>query len=962
MADLDAIRGQVNLADVVGETVELRRSGNQWVGKCPAHDDRSASLSVSEKLYHCFVPGCISGDLFGWLQYIHHCDFAQALAIAQNLAGLPQVKASQSKTTNKPKALKLIPLGVAEQFHIDLTPARREYYRQRGLTDETIDYFKLGWDGTRYTIPVMVGGQVVNIRRRRDDANRREKGEKMLNTAGFGTATVFNQDCLKAAETVIIAEGEFDTMLLVQHGWTAVCGTAGCGTFKPEWLSLFASKRVYVCYDNDLAGNSGAAKVAALFGERARIVTLPEEVGEAGDVTDFFVRLGYTDADFEGLLQTAKPYESPPAVPEEGARAVHLAQSAHSDLVGKQVEVKVLVAGKLDAPYIVPRKVRYNCYASDKERELCGAADDDERRGGYWDRTFDDSDAIFIELCHKRKDQLGHVLRTAAGCQFNCKKFSYQVLDYVNVEEMLAVPMAERVLPSVSSNGHKASLDESGNEYVARNLYLLNAKAIVNSHYKVTGRVYPHPNTQLGTILITQQDAMQDSIAQFALTKETRELLEVFQAGPNDDLVGHIQGLLNDLTSNVTRIYKRDEALLAVLLGYHSVLNFEFEGRPLRRGWLETLLLGDTGLGKTELVRSLIEFIGLGTLVSGETSRRTGLCYSVQQVGERWFVKWGAYVLNDRRLLAIDELSELPEEDLGRMTQGRNDGVMRVEQAGVGEANCRTRLIWMSNPRFKKGLYDFSHGIEALKTLFPTPADLRRLDLAVFLANKDIDLAEINQVRPKAERQRITSEALRQSVLWAWSRGISDVVIDETATKAILTEASRLSGLYGAAEDVPLVSPADMRNKLARLCVALAALIHSSDADHEKVLVKPLHIQFIGAFLDSVYQAKNCRYEMYAGYAAAKSTLDDLETQAITAELNAIDSSQLGLVSTISGDVLTLYRQHDVLMAHEIGDLLDLDRRTVTKRIKVLQKHGLLRKTKHGFHKTPKFVEYLSAS
>ncbi len=651
-----------------------------------------------------------------------------------------------------------------------------------------------------------------------------------------------------------------------------------------------------------------------------------------------------------------------PTPNEEEIVNVHLAQSASSDLVGKKVEVKVLCAGKLDAPYIVPKRMRYICYANEKERVSCGAVADPERNAGHWDRVLDDQSSVFIELCHKRNEQLKRILQAAAGCQPTCKKFGYEILDHVNVEQILAVPMANKVLPVTEDNGRHRKvkeLDETGNEYVARNLYLLNASATINQYYRLTGRVYPHPDTQLGTILIPDITPMQDNIEQFQMTPEIQETFKVFQADSDEKIVEHVEVLLEDLTNNVTHIYKRDRALLAVLLAYHSILNFEFEERPIRRGWLEVLLLGDTGLGKTEVTRSLMDFCGLGALVSGETATRTGLTYAIEQVGERWFVKWGKYPLNDRRLLAIDELSELSEDDLGKMTQGRNDGILRVDRAGVGEANCRTRLVWMSNPRWGKGLYNFSHGIEALKSLFPADADLRRLDLAVFLAKRDIDLSEINQLRSKPKRQIISSEALRQSVLWAWSRKSEDVVIDTETTKEILTEASKLSDKYGVAEDISLVSPADMRNKLARLAVAFASLVHSTDEEHCKVAVKPIHVQFVSAYLDEVYSAENCRYDIYAGYAAQQSRLDDAEIEAIKGELNITNTKSL-IPDTTSQEILDLYRRNDVLSVTEIADMLDIDRRTVTSRTKILQKHMLIKKTRHGLHKTPKFVEYLS--
>lgn len=965
MTDVEDIRARLPLHLVVGQTVELRKSGAGYVGRCPFHEDREASLSVSNNLFHCFAATCgASGDLFDWIQKMRSCDFQEAIGIARNMTNLPSLPIhnnGQVKQNPKEEPPKPLPADLASEHHKALTPERRQYYNDRGLSNETIDFFQLGWDGSRYCIPVFIGEDLQNIRRRRDDKNNRDKGPKMLNISGHGQAQLFNQGALAGVTDAIVAEGEFDAMLLCQHGWTAVSSTGGAETFLDEWVSLFAQcKTVYICYDHDLAGRTGAAKVAALFGERARIVQLPDEVGDKGDITDYFVKLKRTDADFAELLTTAEPYRAPEPPPIDLPMPVHLAESASATLVGKLVDVKILVAGKLDAPYVVPRKVRYVCYASDKDREKCGVADDDERAGGTWNRVFDDHDSTFIELCHKRKDQLDRILKTAAGCERSCRKVAYDVIEYANVEEFLAVPMADRVIPQIAADGQSTDIDETGNEFVARGLYLLNNKSMVNRYYRAVGRVYPNPNTQLGTILVTQQEPMEDSIGQFSVTDEIRDSFKVFQPTSDANLIAHVDNLILDLTDHVTHIYKRDEALLAVLLGYHSVLSFVFEGRPVRRGWLEVLLLGDTGLGKTEVVRSLIEFCGLGALVSGETSSRTGLTYAVEQVGERWFVKWGKYPLNDRRLLAIDELSELNEEDLGKMTQGRNDGILRVDRVAVAETNCRTRLIWMSNPRFKKGLYDFSHGIESLKTLFPSPADLRRLDLAVLLATKDIDLREINRIHTSPGPQLIGSEVLKQSILWAWSRKTSDIVIDEQTTKAILTEASRLSDRYGDAEDIPLVSPADMRIKLARMAVALAALLHSTDENHEKVIVRPLHVRFIGLYLDSVYQAKNCRYDVYAGYSKKRTTLTPEEASAIGDELQRLETVTGNDVSNVSQNVMELYRQHDVLTATEIADLLDIDRRTCSKRLRVLQHHGLISKTKHGYHKTPKFVEYLS--
>lgn len=956
MVDLEELRARVNLIDLVEQTVKLQKAGAQWKGLCPFHPDQNPSLSVSEKFFKCFACGA-AGDIVTWVEKTQNVATGDAIRWLAHYASLPTTDdkpTTQPVRTPVPESHKVLNRKLAEQYHAMLPPERRAYYHRRGLNDETIDYYLLGWDGTRYTIPIFINNELVNIRRRRDDDNPQDQRSKIL-SAPESKATIFNQDCLPGGGNVIIAEGEFDAMLLNQHGWQAVSGTAGCQTFYEAWVPLFAAcEIIYICYDNDDEGRRGAAKVAKLIGARARVVTLPPEVGEKGDVTDFFVTLGRSDDDFAALLAAARPYQ-PPTPVEEPAPCLHLAESAQSDLVGKRVNVHVLVAGKLDAPYIVPRRVHYTCRASEKERQACGATEDNVRCNGYWDVVLTDTTPVFIEMCHKRTEQVGKILRSMSGCPGACKKFTHEIVEYVNVEEILTVPMAERVIQR--NNGHSA-YDESGHEYVTRNLYLLGAKATLNQYYNVTGRVYPHPTHQLGTILITEQEPMQDNIDRFSLDDEMKEKLKVFQPGPRS-LTDHINLLLEDLTLNVTRIYKRDEALLAILLAYHSILNFQFEERPIRRGWLEVLLIGDTGQGKSELVRTLVEFCGLGMFVYGETTSRTGLTYMIKEMGERWFVQWGKYPLNDRRLLAIDELAELDTKDLGQMTQARQEGVLHVDRAGVGEALCRTRIIWMTNPRGRKGIYSFSHGIEALRTLFPADADLRRIDMAVFLAAQDIDLNAVNQIKQRPVQQMITADALKQSILWAWSRKPEDVVIDERSTAAILTEASRLSRTYGAAENIPLVSPADMRNKLARLTVALAAFLHATDEQHQRVIVQPQHVEFIGLYLDSVYKAKNCRYDVYAQYAAQKNRLDETEIETITSDLHKLDEALSDVGVNISDEILQLYRQNDYLTMTELCELQDLDRRSVAKRLRCLQRHSLIVKTKGGYQKTPKFVEYL---
>jgi DNA primase len=94
-----------------------------------------------------------------------------------------------------------------------------------------------------------------------------------------------------------------------------VTSTGGARAFRKEWAKEFEPiPNVYICFDNDEAGRNGALHVGRMI-PQAKIVELPKEVGEGGDVTDFFVRLGRSREDFLKLLQKAKPAPPAPEIP-----------------------------------------------------------------------------------------------------------------------------------------------------------------------------------------------------------------------------------------------------------------------------------------------------------------------------------------------------------------------------------------------------------------------------------------------------------------------------------------------------------------------------------------------------------------------------------------------------------------------------------------------------------------------
>ena len=194
----------------------------------------------------------------------------------------------------------------------------REYLYNRGLNDSTIEKFKLGWDTRNIVIPIFdANGDCLNFKLKPNPTL--PSGSKgMFSIRGRGRKRLFNEAVLKQnPESVIIGEGEWDTMLLDQHGYAAVTSTAGAQSFDRQWVQAFKQiKKVYLAYDNDRngAGQAGAKKTAEMLTE-ANIPTFivalpnPNKSEEKIDITDYFVK--YDGAKkFTQLLENAKAYEA----------------------------------------------------------------------------------------------------------------------------------------------------------------------------------------------------------------------------------------------------------------------------------------------------------------------------------------------------------------------------------------------------------------------------------------------------------------------------------------------------------------------------------------------------------------------------------------------------------------------------------------------------------------------------
>ncbi len=231
--------------------------------------------------------------------------------------------------------------GFAELYHEALPPHIRRYLNARGIPDPVIERAQLGWNGERITIPVYDREDRLVFYKLGKSPEDRADSPKMLYDPPGVTAELYGWDTLRILPPfVIVCEGEYDRLVLEARGFPAVTGTSGAAVFKKDWAEAIAKiPFIYICYDNDAAGRAGARRVTHLT-PHARIVTLPPEVGEGGDVTDFFVRLKRSREDFVTLLKESTPLP-PPGTPRPHHAHRTEPQLAKSDIARLKAAVRI---------------------------------------------------------------------------------------------------------------------------------------------------------------------------------------------------------------------------------------------------------------------------------------------------------------------------------------------------------------------------------------------------------------------------------------------------------------------------------------------------------------------------------------------------------------------------------------------------------------------------------------------
>ncbi|MDP2949077.1 MAG: DNA primase, partial [Chloroflexota bacterium] len=333
MTTVDEVKQRLDIVDVVGQYVQLVKAGRSYKAVCPFHSERTPSFFVSpeRQSWHCFGACGTGGDVFSFVMKKEGLEFAEALRLLAERAGVPLPERRQEEDSERER-LRQANEAAAQFYHRALLTSEagrgaRRYLEERGLDVKSMQDFQLGyspsgWDSLcqhlrergyrdeelraaglaiegerglrdlfhqRVMFPIAdMGGRVVGFGGRSLPVEGSDSQPKYLNTP---QTAIFDKGSLlygldKAKEHIrgqgsaVIVEGYMDAIAAHQHGFANVVASMGTAlTERQVRLLKRYSRDVVLALDADTAGQEAtlrAVEYQDILGRDIRVVILPE--------------------------------------------------------------------------------------------------------------------------------------------------------------------------------------------------------------------------------------------------------------------------------------------------------------------------------------------------------------------------------------------------------------------------------------------------------------------------------------------------------------------------------------------------------------------------------------------------------------------------------------------------------------------------------------------------------------
>lgn len=307
-SSIEELKARLDIIDVVGSYVELKKAGANFKARCPFHEEKTASFVVSpaKQIYHCFGCGA-GGDSINFVKELEKLSYPEAI---EKLAREYNVHLEYESGQQKEKEDKTLEqLGAFFTKRLKSQPEAEKYLHERGIFNSSIEKFEIGYapsnqeqlrffesnfitadkalasgvmakdEGGRYyarfieriTFPIYSGTGVIVGFGGRTITNHPAKyinspQTKFFNKSRLLYAYNIAKETVYRKKEIIVTEGYLDVIMLHQAGFTNVVATLGTALTTDHLPMLKkGDPRVIVAYDGDNAGKAAALKAARML-------------------------------------------------------------------------------------------------------------------------------------------------------------------------------------------------------------------------------------------------------------------------------------------------------------------------------------------------------------------------------------------------------------------------------------------------------------------------------------------------------------------------------------------------------------------------------------------------------------------------------------------------------------------------------------------------------------------------
>ena len=804
-------------------------------GKRYYETNPSAHINTDKSLFHCKVCGAKHSEA-SFLVSHANIPYGQAVEIISELE-------NNFINTNWSVAKNAITLSSPTQTLI----------KKLKFSQQTTEFLNLGFEGEGISFPVFVYGQLMDVRKYRPGQQ-----PKVMSRMGVHSGYIIPDLAhLSNLETAYICAGEKDMAIARSNGFDAFTITGGELAVPQKYGYAFRGKKVYIMYDNDKTGLEGAKKLGLFLKQQGAIpyvVTGHHEVcvEKGEDIWDFFVKYGKNADDLKNIIDKTETLSNEDLKTEFEKQypTIPLESSVEPQHRNHYISSLVQVVGVYNNTFGIPEVIEVEKITPNDTRPQSNVIPIGTKKLF----TVSDSnieDVLYLMDSNLKEEQVRKNILSLCKIPPLEAGIVIKNKSYATIYKSTVVNYGTTKSTPIEIDVYSKHPLENGKKY------------------RLTFKPVQHPLRQQEIVLIAKTiESVDNTLENFELNQDVKESLKVFQLGSNVDegmasLFEYDKGYVGgEADLNITQ---------TVDLVYNTPLHIKV-GKAVIRGTLDAFMVGETRTGKSHTSKIKRDLYDLGSVINLGTTTVAGLIGGTNKSTNK--TKIGLLPREHKNLVILEEFSSMQDNQfIKSMTEIRSSNQVRIIRVDTDiSVPCQLRMLTISNPKSRQGgagrsMKSYPNGIEILLELIDSPEDIARYDFFTLVPEPDEYISFMDK-----DYAKLPQIAYKNRVRWAWTRKPDQIIIDVDTQKHLWNKSVEINRLYNT--HIRLFGT-EAWMKIARIAVASAIMLVSTDDTFENVVVTKQHIDWAYNFLIRIYDNNVFKLKQFVNEQRKYTETDD---------------------------------------------------------------------------------------